>query len=136
MRETLPASKVTGAWCQAPALFDSVAQRAKLAACSFISWETHLATRGRYKIWVNGKFVYRARPAAYAGVRTMKIFGRLDCGSGRRALTKNRVFFRSYEDAVAAGYRPCRNCHPVPGLTWQESAEKLGEDYRCRHART
>ena len=46
----------------------------------------------------------------YAGNRRLKIYGRLDCGSGRRMQRENRVFFADAAEAVAAGYRPCGNC--------------------------
>ncbi len=59
--------------------------------------------------------VYQSKvPGRYAGWRPGKIFGRLDCRSGMRMNKENRVFFLSYEDALAAGYRPCKNCKPVP----------------------
>ena len=45
-----------------------------------------------------------------AGNRRARIYGRLDCGSGRRLLRRNRVFFASEQEAVAGGYRPCRHC--------------------------
>ena len=45
---------------------------------------------------------------------TQKIFGRLDCRSGMRALKRNRIFFLTWKDAVTAGYRPCKNCRPGP----------------------
>lgn len=92
--------------------------------------------RQRYLVWCNGVFVSSAHPAPYAGIRTQKIFGRLDCRAGKRGFLRNRVFFRSYKDAILAGYRPCRVCHPVPGLTWQASAAGLGEEYLRRHRRS
>ncbi len=65
-----------------------------------------------YKILKKGKIVESPYPGRYAGITTRKIFGRLDCSSGKRALKKNRVFFHFWEDAVAAGYRPCKKCKP------------------------
>ncbi len=46
----------------------------------------------------------------YAGNRRLKLYGRLDCGSGRRMKRENRVFFAGIAEAIAAGYRPCGNC--------------------------
>ena len=45
-----------------------------------------------------------------AGNRRLKIYGRLDCASGKRMKRANRVFFVGEEEAIAAGYRPCGNC--------------------------
>lgn len=54
---------------------------------------------------------------ALGGHRKLKIYGRLDCPSAARWIAKGhyagqRVFFRNAEDAVAAGYRPCKVCKP------------------------
>ena len=57
-------------------------------------------------------------PGRYAGWNGRRkdrlIFGRLTCKSGMRMKKENRVFFHSYTDAVAAGFRPCKNCKPTP----------------------
>jgi len=68
----------------------------------------------KYRLIKNGSSVKSALPGRYAGWKKGKIFGRLTCASGLRMKEENRVFFRSWEDAVAAGYRPCRHCHPKP----------------------
>ena len=47
---------------------------------------------------------------ALAGNRRLKIYGRLDCASGRRMQRANRVFFADEQEAVRAGYRPCGHC--------------------------
>ena len=65
-----------------------------------------------YRIRRNGKHYITLIPGRYAGNITHKIFGRLDCESGKRMKKENRVFFASWEDALAAGYRPCKNCQP------------------------
>jgi methylphosphotriester-DNA--protein-cysteine methyltransferase len=57
-------------------------------------------------------------PGCFGGHKGLKIFGRLDCPSANRWLKKGfyrkyRVFFRSAEDAIAAGYRPCKICNPL-----------------------
>jgi methylphosphotriester-DNA--protein-cysteine methyltransferase len=53
-------------------------------------------------------------PGRFAAVTTTGIFGRLTCGAGRRARTEHRVFLATWDDAIAAGYRPCRVCRPTP----------------------
>ncbi|HSD12001.1 MAG TPA: Ada metal-binding domain-containing protein [Patescibacteria group bacterium] len=67
-----------------------------------------------YRVWKDGKFVRSRAPGRFAGNVTHKIFGRLTCRSGRRMFPENRVFFLTWEDAVAAGYRPCMACRPEP----------------------
>ena len=52
-------------------------------------------------------------PGQYAGWKPGKIFGRLDCRSGKRMKKENRVFFLTLQDALEAGYRPCQKCHPL-----------------------
>ena len=67
-----------------------------------------------YRVWSRTGSVLTTEPARYAGITTTRIFGRLTCSSGQRALSQNRVFFATYQDAIAAGYRPCLNCQPQP----------------------
>ena len=67
-----------------------------------------------YKILKDGVIVKSTVPGRYAGWKPGKIFGRLDCKSGLKMKKVNRVFFMSWEDAVAAGYRPCKKCRPAP----------------------
>ncbi len=54
-------------------------------------------------------------PGTWGGHRRTKIYGRLDCPSAHRALTRghyatHRVFFPDEPTALAAGYRPCAVC--------------------------
>jgi AraC family transcriptional regulator of adaptative response/methylated-DNA-[protein]-cysteine methyltransferase len=67
---------------------------------------------GMYSIWTAGDVIRSKVPGRFAGVTTTGVFGRLDCPSGRRAHAENRLFFVTYDDAVAAGFRPCRVCRP------------------------
>lgn len=63
----------------------------------------------------DGSIVKSRVSGRYAGNTTHRIFGRLTCVSGKRMFRRNRVFFRTWDDAVAAGYRPCKKCRPDPG---------------------
>ena len=45
-----------------------------------------------------------------AGNRKLKIYGALNCASGKRLKKENRVFFSGEEEAIKNGYRPCGNC--------------------------
>lgn len=65
-----------------------------------------------YRVWSAGEVIDSAVPGRYAGVITTGTFGRPDCPSGRRAHPENTLFFVTYDDALAAGLRPCRRCRP------------------------
>lgn len=69
----------------------------------------------QYRLLTPNGFIWSDTPGRFGGITTMKIFGRLDCKSGMRAKKENRVFFASWEDALACGMRPCKNCKPLPG---------------------
>lgn len=63
-------------------------------------------------------------PGRWGGHRRLRIYGRLDCPSALRALTRggyvtNRVFFPDEATAVAAGYRPCGTCCPTEYRRWK-----------------
>ena len=67
----------------------------------------------RYRVIWNREKRLTTIPGKYAGSRGVKIFGRMDCWSGRQRIhPTNRVFFHDWEDAIEAGYRPCRICKP------------------------
>ena len=66
------------------------------------------------KVIKDGESIESDIPGNYAGGRPGKIFGRLDCKSSRRMKKENRVFFLTWQDAIDAGYRPCKNCKPTP----------------------
>ncbi|WP_245952507.1 Ada metal-binding domain-containing protein [Chitinophaga skermanii] len=55
----------------------------------------------------------------YAGNQSLKIYGTLQCTSGKRMKPKNRVFFHSLEEAAAAGYRPCGHCMRAAYAAWK-----------------
>lgn len=79
-----------------------------------------------YNVVWNGEAVTTDVPGKYAGSRNTKIFGRLDCPIGKTKMhAKNRVFFRDWEDAEEAGFRPCKVCRP--------DKPRLGEKISCFH---
>ena len=57
----------------------------------------------------------RKKKIRFAGNRKLKIYGHLNCYSGKRMKAENRVFFLSEEEAKQAGYRACKKCvrHPL-----------------------
>jgi methylphosphotriester-DNA--protein-cysteine methyltransferase len=48
----------------------------------------------------------------------LKIYGMLDCQSGKRMKRKNRVFFKTEEEAIENGYRPCSHCMKKEYSPW------------------
>jgi hypothetical protein len=88
---------------------------------------------------VNGDTVTSNVPGLLGGNRRLKIYGRLDCPSARRALpngyAKRRVFFADEATAIAAGYRPCAVCMPVEYRRWKTSMPPTGRTLRARRIR-
>jgi O-6-methylguanine DNA methyltransferase len=54
-----------------------------------------------------------ARGLRYEGVKSTKIFCLPTCYHGRHVPDKNFVFFHDTAEALAAGYRPCKDCRPA-----------------------
>ena len=57
--------------------------------------------------------------------RNLKIYGRLNCKSGKRMKLENRVFFSSEKEAISNGFRPCGHCMKEKYLLWKS---KLNPD--------
>ncbi len=58
---------------------------------------------------------------AFAGNLKLKIYGTLDCPSGKRMKAQNRVFFSSAAEAVESDYRPCGHCMRIDYKRWKAS---------------
>ncbi|MEO6524115.1 MAG: Ada metal-binding domain-containing protein [Mucilaginibacter sp.] len=56
----------------------------------------------------------------FGGNRKLKIYGRLDCISGRKMKAENRVFFSSEKDAIDYDYRPCGHCMRTEYALWKQ----------------
>ncbi|HKK44313.1 MAG TPA: Ada metal-binding domain-containing protein [Balneolaceae bacterium] len=56
-----------------------------------------------------------------AGNQKLKIYGRLDCASGKQLNPQSRVFFEDERDALKNGYRPCGNCMPEKYRKWKST---------------
>jgi methylphosphotriester-DNA--protein-cysteine methyltransferase len=52
----------------------------------------------------------KQKQISFAGNIRLKIYGRLNCRSGKRMKKENRVFFISEKEAIAEGFRACGNC--------------------------
>lgn len=61
----------------------------------------------------------RAKKICFGGNARLKIYGTLDCRSGKRMKRDNRDFFSSEAEAVTAGYRPCGHCMRTDYLKWK-----------------
>ena len=61
----------------------------------------------------------------FAGNRKLKIYGTLNCSSGKRMKPENRVFFKSEAEAVDSGYRPCGHCMRQSYLKWKAIIKNL-----------
>jgi methylphosphotriester-DNA--protein-cysteine methyltransferase len=55
-----------------------------------------------------------------AGNKKLKIYGLLTCSSGKRMKRENRVFFKSENEAMKNGFRPCGHCMKATYLKWKE----------------
>ncbi|MFD0035253.1 metal-binding protein [Streptomyces sp. NPDC055059] len=65
-----------------------------------------------------------ATPGTLGGHRRGRLYGRLDCPSALRAISrghyvKHRVFFPDEATAVAAGFRPRAVCLPEEYACWR-----------------
>ena len=62
---------------------------------------------------INPRMLFRKlknKEIALAGNKKLKIYGTLNCTSGKRMKKENRVFFASEKEATESDYRPCGNC--------------------------
>lgn len=53
------------------------------------------------------------------GNQKLKIYGTLDCSSGKRMKRENRVFFLTENEARENGFRPCGHCMKTEYLNWK-----------------
>jgi len=49
----------------------------------------------------------------------LKIYGTLNCKSGKRMKMVNRIFFRLEYEAISLGYRPCGHCMKKKYEVWK-----------------
>ena len=54
-----------------------------------------------------------------AGNGLLKIYGRLNCASGKRMTKENRIFFKDTTEAKANGFRPCGHCMREQYKEWK-----------------
>jgi hypothetical protein len=77
------------------------------------------------------KFYLSSFPGSLGGNGRIKLYGRLDCPSAKRAVAagstyqKHRVFFADETTAIAAGYRPCAKCMSAQYQVWRAENPEL-----------
>ncbi len=54
----------------------------------------------------------------FGGNKNLKIYGTLQCKSGKRMKRENRVFFNSEKEAIKNDYRPCGHCMKIKYKEW------------------
>ncbi len=61
----------------------------------------------------------KVKQVLYGGNKKLKIYGTLNCKSGKRMKKENRVFFSSKEEALRHNYRPCGHCMREAYRKWK-----------------
>lgn len=61
----------------------------------------------------------------FGGNRKLKIYGTLQCNSGKRMKKENRVFFISENEAIEIGFRPCGRCMKSKYNKWKNKKKWL-----------
>lgn len=64
----------------------------------------------------------RDKTICFAGNEKLKIYGTLNCSSGKRMKKENRVFFKSQKEAIKSGYRPCAQCMNADYKKWKHGS--------------
>jgi methylphosphotriester-DNA--protein-cysteine methyltransferase len=70
----------------------------------------------------------RSGDVTLGGYKKGRIYGTLQCSSGKRMKLENRVFFKNEQEAIALGYRPCGNCMPQKYKIWKAERNKQDND--------
>jgi len=54
----------------------------------------------------------KATPKFYIGNKQSKIFHNPECSSAKKMSDENKVIFKTREEALNAGFKPCKRCNP------------------------
>jgi methylphosphotriester-DNA--protein-cysteine methyltransferase len=71
---------------------------------------------------ITTKELYRKikqREICFGGYFKLRIYGTLQCKSGKRIKPENRVFFSSESEAIKQGFRPCGHCMKEEYQKWK-----------------
>lgn len=60
-----------------------------------------------------------SREILFGGNKSLKIYGLLNCKSGKRMKKENRIFFKDEKEALLKGYRPCGHCMKEKYKQWK-----------------
>jgi len=60
----------------------------------------------------------------FGGNARLKIYGLLNCSSGKRMKKENRVFFSNKAEAISCGYRPCGHCMSAEYTKWKANLQQ------------
>jgi methylphosphotriester-DNA--protein-cysteine methyltransferase len=71
-------------------------------------------TKKLYQLIASNKICFGAN-------KKLKIYGHINCSSGKRMKSENRVFFSSATEAEKNGYRPCGHCMKDAYTTWKKN---------------
>lgn len=80
------------------------------------------------KTFTRGRSLYKLIAAGeirLAGNKKLKIYGDLNCASGKRMKVETRVFFKNEEEAISNNYRPCGNCLAAEYKIWKNNNETI-----------
>ncbi len=64
------------------------------------------------------------------GNKQLKIYGTLQCKSGKRMKMQNRVFFVSEKEATHRGYRPCGHCMQREYQNWKKGLIRIAISFK------
>ena len=64
----------------------------------------------------------RQKKIFLAGNRKLKIYGVLNCKSGKRMKKENRVFFDTEKEAIEHRFRPCGHCMNNKYQNWKNGS--------------
>lgn len=67
-----------------------------------------------------------------AGYTRKKIYGLLNCSSGKKIKVENRVFFKDEAEAVNNGYRPCGHCMKEKYAQWKREKQSVNASINNR----
>ncbi|MDO5981602.1 Ada metal-binding domain-containing protein [Flavivirga spongiicola] len=61
----------------------------------------------------------KAKQIIFGGHKNLKIYGHLNCKSGKRMKQENRVFFSNEKEALKNNFRPCGHCMKADYKKWK-----------------
>ena len=61
----------------------------------------------------------KTKEICFGGHVKLKIYGQLNCKSGKRMKRENRVFFTTEKEAIKNDFRPCGHCMKDEYKKWK-----------------